>query len=203
MSSSPSKTVLSVATRFSGAAIAIVLPKKDDYLIVGNQVLAGTQAPETIYQAAADLWESCINEPREKMNQLRIGPRYLTINHEGDGDSINRLLKESQAQAEYIRLFDVPAEKAEAALMSLQRLFAGQKLKTAPEISMQIEKAVLAGDTLDFEKGFRAIPLSVAAIAQAIADLEFGEMNPVESLEMFSAATEALDRALTGLGGHW
>lgn len=177
MSSTVCKSFLSVVTRFSGYAIAVVLPKDGGYIVLGNKVRKGVYTPKSLYESAIDLWEYCVNQPRQTSKQTKINPYYLLTTHIEDHEAVDTLLKDSSLQAEYNITFEVPPEKAEDALMSLQRLFNGGEIKTTPETSKAIEKALSVGDTLDFEKGFKAIPLSVAAIAQAIAEHQYGKLG--------------------------
>ena len=179
MSSLACEPFLSIHTRFGGYAISIVIPKMSgDYFVLANEGRRGIYRPDNLHKQAVELWQECVNQPRKVKKHVPVGPCFLVASHADDRNAVGNLLDKQGISPTYRRVFEVAPEQVEPSLMNLQRLFGDEKIKASPEVNNQLKKVLAGADTLDFEKGFKIVPLGLSAITQAIADHQFGKPPP-------------------------
>ncbi|MEO1592712.1 MAG: hypothetical protein AAFU71_15665 [Cyanobacteria bacterium J06632_22] len=166
------RSYLSVVTRSSGYAIAILLPQKDNtYAVLGSSQLDGPYDPLHLLGYIVGLWDAAVNQPRLRQGLAPIGPHCLLCNPTSDLDVINQMLKQTGGVAATdSQSYACTAAQTGQALLDLRNQLATQQILATAPLTAQLHRALneFKGDlTQGF--AFEQVPLALAAIAQVRA----------------------------------
>lgn len=164
------KSYLSVVTRPSGYAIAILLPKDETYAVLGSSQLDGSYDPLHLLGYIVGLWDAAVNQPRVRQGLAPVGPHCLLCNHDNDIALINQMLKQTGGiPATASHQYAVSVEQTARALLDVRERLAAQHLLATHSLIEQLHWALAGLGDLNSERRFDDIPLHLAAIAQVSA----------------------------------
>ncbi|MEL6136322.1 MAG: hypothetical protein AAFR42_02760 [Cyanobacteria bacterium J06628_6] len=177
------QSYLSVVTRASGYAIAVVRPKDDTHAVLGSSQFDGPYDPLHLLGYTAGLWEAAVNQPRARQGLHPIGPHCLLCNHDADIDLINQMLKQTGGSGAFeSQQFDVAVPQVEAALQSIRHQVETGRLVVALQLLEQIHIGLASVDSLDPHTDFSDVSLKLAAILQVIAYEQAGASRTTEAI---------------------
>ncbi|MEO1593539.1 MAG: hypothetical protein AAFU71_19955 [Cyanobacteria bacterium J06632_22] len=182
------RSYLSVVTRPSGYAIAILLPKDESYAILGTSQLSGPYDPLHLLGYIVGLWDAAVNQPRLRQGLAPIGPHCLLCNQASELPVINQMFKQTGGiAAATSQPYSVTAEQTSQALQDLQLRLSGSRLQATKSLLLQLQEAF---GSLANVHTFEDVPLSLAAIAQVNAYEQF-DQQPLAGPPAFTPSIQS------------
>lgn len=176
------KSYLSIVTRPSGYAIAIVIPKDAGYAVLGSSQLDGPYDPLHLLGYIVGLWDAAVNQPRTRQGLAPVGPHCLLCNYETDIAAINQMLKQTGGiPATASQPYTVATGQTPLALQTLQDQLSIGQLQAAASLTEQLRIGLAMLGDLNRCQAFTSVSLQLAAIVQVIA---YAQTAPLSSAEI-------------------
>ena len=164
------RSYLSVVTRSSGYAIAILVPKGEGYAVLGSSQLDGADDHLHLRCDIIGRADAAVNHPRVRQLLAPVGPHCLLCNEATEIAVINQMFKQTGGLAAVAsQPYAVTAEQTHQTVQGLRHHLANQQLVATDALMDRRKRALdtLGQSTPGFT--FDDVPLSLAAIAQVSA----------------------------------